>query len=68
MRLPEKAKPVKNDFACPPQWAKIHWEEENLVDVDGEHLEDLGASYDDDIFNLMYALNIGAVAKRGGER
>lgn len=38
------------------------------MDVDGEHLEDLGASYDDDIFNLMYALNIGAVAKRGGER
>ena len=38
------------------------------MDVDGEHLEDLGTSYDDDIFNLMYALNIGAVAKRGGER
>lgn len=32
------------------------WEEENLVDADGEHLEDLGASYDDDIFNLMHAL------------
>lgn len=28
----------------------------NLVDVDREHLEDLGASYDDDIFNLMHTL------------